>query len=194
MFYISPTKSLPTIDFYNTFYRIEIEDKTNEFISILNTIDNTITKIRTIGDDGNIPQIKQQHNRNLIKLTSYGDAVKSVLRYFTPIIERQVFKELKTEEIILLIDEIENGLHYTTHYEFWKNIFKLSKELNVQIFATTHSLEMIKAFNEVAKEMGEAAYFEMSREFETGKIFAFKHDTELLEYELNKADATLRGE
>jgi AAA15 family ATPase/GTPase len=191
IFYISQTKSFPNIDFFNTFYRIEVEDKTDEFVKILNKIDSSITKIRTIGSDGNMPKIKQVHNRNLLKLSSYGDATKSVLRYFTPIIERVVFEGLITQEYVLLIDEIENGLHYTVHEDFWNNIFTLSKELNIQIFATTHSLEMITAFDKVAIEQNEGAYFEMIRH--QNKITAFKRDAEQLEYVLEN-EKSFRGE
>jgi len=193
IFYISQTKTFPRIDFDEMFYRIEREDRTDEFVEILKKLDSSIIKIRTIGSDGKIPQIKQKHNKNYHKLSSYGDATQSVLKYFTPIVERLVFTELVSKDFVLLIDEIENGIHYTAHYDFWKTIFKLSKELNVQVFSTTHSLEMITVFNKVALEQGGGAYFEMAREYENGKVFMEKHDTELLEYELEN-DRTIRGE
>jgi AAA15 family ATPase/GTPase len=189
IYYISPSQCLPKIDFDDIFYRIEKEERTKDFVDVLMEIDSSITSIKTIGRDGPRPQIKQLHNKNNISLSSFGDAIKSVMRYFSPIIEREVFEKDTTTEYILLIDEIENGLHYTAHYEFWKKIFAASKKLNIQIFATIHSLEMIQQFNKVAKEEGEAAYFEMGREYETGKIFAYKHDTELLSYELEPLEA-----
>jgi AAA15 family ATPase/GTPase len=193
IYYISPSQCLPNIDFNDIFYRVEVEERTKDFVDVLKEIDPSITHIRTIGRDGMRPKIKQQHNRNYINLNSFGDAIKSVMRYFSPIIEREVFEKDTTKEYILLIDEIENGLHYTAHYEFWKKIFAASKKLNIQIFATTHSLEMIQQFNKVAKEDGEAAYFEMFRDSENGKIIAAKHDTELLAYELETHE-NFRGE
>ncbi len=193
IYYISPSQCLPNIDFDDIFYRVEVEERTKDFIDVLKEIDPSITHIRTIGRDGMRPKIKQLHNRNYINLNSFGDAIKSVMRYFSPIIEREVFEKDTTKEYILLIDEIENGLHYTAHYEFWKKIFAASKKLKIQIFATTHSLEMIQQFNRVAKEDGEAAYFEMFRDSENGKIIAAKHDTELLAYELETHE-NFRGE
>ncbi len=193
VYFLSQNVTFPHIDFYELFYRIEEEEQNNKFVSILNVMDNSITNIKTIGADGPMPQIKQEHNINSISLSIHGDATKQLFKYFTPLFEREVFKENLDKELILLIDEIENGLHYTAHEEFWQHIFKLSKELNVQVFATTHSLEMIKAFNAVAKEQGEGAYFELSREYDTQNIFAFKHDTDLLTYELSKDDTTIRG-
>jgi ABC-type multidrug transport system ATPase subunit len=44
---------------------------------------------------------------------------------------------------ILLIDEVENGFHYSFHVTFWRLIFELSHETNCQVFATTHSYECI---------------------------------------------------
>jgi AAA15 family ATPase/GTPase len=46
---------------------------------------------------------------------------------------------------VLLIDEIENGLHHSVHRQIWAGLAKVAKELNVQIFATTHSGECLQA-------------------------------------------------
>jgi len=45
-----------------------------------------------------------------------------------------------------LIDEIENGLHYTVQQDVWCAILRLADRLNVQVFATTHSWDAIQAF------------------------------------------------
>ncbi len=45
----------------------------------------------------------------------------------------------------ILIDEIENGLHYSVLVDVWKALNDLSKKFNVQVFATTHSYECIRA-------------------------------------------------
>lgn len=50
----------------------------------------------------------------------------------------------------LLIDELENGLHYTIQPKIWEYLFRFAQELNVQIFATTHSRDCIEAFAEIA--------------------------------------------
>ena len=46
---------------------------------------------------------------------------------------------------LILIDEIENGIHYSALPELWKHIRDLSEELDVQVVATTHSFECIQA-------------------------------------------------
>jgi len=45
---------------------------------------------------------------------------------------------------ILLLDEIENGLHHAAVESFLRVLIALSHDKNVQIFATTHSLEVLK--------------------------------------------------
>jgi AAA15 family ATPase/GTPase len=57
---------------------------------------------------------------------------------------------IRCKDGILLIDEIENGLHYSILPDVWKLIFKTAKDLNVQVFATTHSKDCIEAFTQAA--------------------------------------------
>ena len=44
-------------------------------------------------------------------------------------------------------------IHHTKIKDFWVNIFKVAKALNVQVFATTHSDECIEAFVEASNEI-----------------------------------------
>ena len=56
---------------------------------------------------------------------------------------------------MLLVDEIENGLHYSVQTEIWRTIFGLAKDLDVQVFATSHSWDCVRAFQEAASESPE---------------------------------------
>lgn len=56
---------------------------------------------------------------------------------------------------ILLVDEIENGLHYSILNNVWTTIFKMARKLNVQVFATSHSWDCIDAFQKAAQESPE---------------------------------------
>lgn len=47
---------------------------------------------------------------------------------------------------MLLVDEIENGIHWSVLPEVWRFVVKVAKRLNVQVFATTHSNDCLKAF------------------------------------------------
>lgn len=52
---------------------------------------------------------------------------------------------------ILLVDEIENGIHWSVVADLWRFILKVAKRLNVQVFATSHSQDCLKAFHQGTK-------------------------------------------
>lgn len=53
---------------------------------------------------------------------------------------------------LLLVDEVENGIHYTLQAPLWRLIFQVALQLNVQVFATTHSYDCIRGFQQAARE------------------------------------------
>ncbi len=46
---------------------------------------------------------------------------------------------------VLLVDEVENGIHHSVVAEVWRFILRTAQELDVQVFATTHSYECVQA-------------------------------------------------
>ena len=65
---------------------------------------------------------------------------------------------LVTEAEILLIDEIENGLHHSVYENVWKGIGALAWSEDIQVFVTTHSGECVKAAAEAAKRGDEHGF------------------------------------
>ncbi|MEA5470331.1 AAA family ATPase [Spirulina sp. 06S082] len=51
---------------------------------------------------------------------------------------------------ILLVDEIDTGLHFTALSDMWKFIWKVAKELDVQVFATTHNSDCWQSLASIA--------------------------------------------
>src|SRR5262249_4624478 len=49
---------------------------------------------------------------------------------------------------VILIDEIENGIHHSVLNKVWQAIALVARQANVQLFATTHSYECILAAHE----------------------------------------------
>jgi len=54
---------------------------------------------------------------------------------------------------LLLVDEIENGIHYEVQSELWALIFEAATRLDVQVFATTHSWDCIESFQQAAASL-----------------------------------------
>ena len=78
----------------------------------------------------------------------------------------------------LFIDEIENGIHHSVQKEVWKVIGKMAEDQQIQVFATSHSLEMIKAAYEAFK--GSVPYIfrlhRLDRHPDSGEIEAITYD------------------
>jgi len=56
---------------------------------------------------------------------------------------------------LLLLDEVETGLHHSVLIDLWRLLFQTTHRLNVQVIATTHSWDCIAAFSRVWNEIQE---------------------------------------
>jgi energy-coupling factor transporter ATP-binding protein EcfA2 len=54
----------------------------------------------------------------------------------------------------LLVDEIDTGLHYSVQTRLWELLTAWAIQFDVQVFATTHSLDCVRAFAEVVQRQG----------------------------------------
>ena len=82
---------------------------------------------------------------------------------------------------LVLVDEIENGLHYSVQEEVFSLLLDLAHSFDVQIFATTHSGECIRAAHRALGEHmdEEFGYYHLER-FPEG-VEAVRFDREMLE-------------
>lgn len=85
--------------------------------------------------------IKLSDSANVVPLRSMGDGINRILTIILALVN--------SDNGFLLIDEFENGLHYTVQKQLWNIIFNLSKKLNVQVFVTTHSEDSISTFESI---------------------------------------------
>lgn len=53
---------------------------------------------------------------------------------------------------VLLVDEIDTGLHYSVMAQMWSLIYSAASALNVQVFATTHSYDCIYSLAQVCSD------------------------------------------
>ena len=61
----------------------------------------------------------------------------------------------KGRDGFLLIDEAENGIHYSVQADFWRMVLRSAHENNVQVIATTHSYDCVLGFAQAAFETPE---------------------------------------
>jgi AAA15 family ATPase/GTPase len=120
---------------------ISMKEEENYLIDALRIIEPHIMRFNMLSDGKeNKPFVTIQGRDGLIRLSSMGDGINKILSIILTL--------LNCKNGTLLIDEIENGLHYTALFQLWKMILHLAEALNVQVFATTHSSDCIKSFVE----------------------------------------------
>ncbi len=91
----------------------------------------------------------------------------------------------------VMIDEIENGLHYSTMPKLWKAILYAANEMDVQVFLTTHNEELLRSLADVAELpeythlQNDLRYYNLKR-YNTGEaneeMTAYKYDFEKFDY------------
>ena len=73
-------------------------------------------------------------------------------------IARLVLTAARAQDGIMLVDEIENGLHHSVLPNVWRMVERVAEQFNVQVFATTHSFECVEAAQEAIGSDGFRLY------------------------------------
>jgi len=82
---------------------------------------------------------------------------------------------------VVLVDEFENGLYYASMVKIWKAIAEFARHFDVQLFATTHSEECVRAAHKAFSE-SERYDFRLHRiDRVKDKLRAVTYDQETLE-------------
>lgn len=92
--------------------------------------------------DERIAVLKVEGHEAPVPLQSMGDGMARLLQL--------VLSALRAGDGFLLVDEIENGLHFSVQERLWDVLFALSARYGMQVFATTHSNDCVRAFSEVS--------------------------------------------
>ena len=79
-----------------------------------------------------------------VSIGSLGDGIWRMLGL--------VLAMVNLENGILLVDEIDSGLHFTVMTDMWKVVWEIAKKLNIQVFATTHSRDCWQSLAELITE------------------------------------------
>lgn len=167
------------------FDKARLNERENELLKAFQAIDSSIIGLESFSIGEPNLYVKREGESRL-PLSLFGDAINRIAEI--------ILRIVNNENSILLIDEIENGIHHSNQSAFWNILYRLASELNVQIFATTHSLEMIEAFVKAGSEHENiAAHFELTNHLKTGKIVAIKRDLDTLEYGISH-NKGVRGE
>ena len=155
-----------------------LNGKRDSVIASMKTIDSGISDYFVVPQNGKAKiYVKIDNNSIPVRLT--GDGTVRLLQF-------SLCANLNPGSLIL-IDEIENGFHYSMQKEFWKTMAKAAKTNNCQIIATTHSYECIQNAVDGIGEVGMENEFCLYRvENEDGENRAFRLDGRLVAFSVDK--------
>jgi AAA15 family ATPase/GTPase len=146
--------------------KLLINKQMDGIIEALQEIDPKITDIR-MGAAGII--YVDIGLEKLLPLNIMGDGIRKILSLLAAV--------SSVRGGILLVDEIENGLHYSSLETLWKALFKALEVYQVQLFATTHSNECIEAmlssYNMGDKNADSIRLYRIERQEHKHRVFEY---------------------
>ena len=116
-------------------------------LDVLHVILQEVQRFNITPGSLKVPVVKMRNLTYPVPLRSLGEGMNRMLGIALALVN--------AKDGILLIDEVESGLHYSVQPDMWRLVFETAAKLNVQVFATTHSLDCIRAFESATSERGE---------------------------------------
>ncbi len=120
---------------------IEDEDIVKQAMQIITPEFENLKFVGNKGSQRNA-KVKLSSFPKYVPLKSLGDGMLRILQLS--------LKLVSAKGGFLLIDEFENGLHYSIQEKVWTLLFEMAQKLDIQVFATTHSWDCIESFAKVA--------------------------------------------
>jgi AAA15 family ATPase/GTPase len=195
-----PTQFISIDELANEWDKIVFQDPEETIIKAMQIIEPNFLNLTFVND---VDEFRKSTTRRIVRrsarvkmsgllhpvsLNSLGDGM---LRVF-----QLVLKVFPAKGGFLLIDEFENGLHYSVQEKIWTLLFELSHKLDIQIFATTHSWDCIESFSKVAgqNKAVDGVLFRVgksARHSNKGQIIATVFNEDQL-YRITQADVEVR--
>lgn len=143
------SSSLSPEEMIELFEKIVLMPEENLVTEALKTIDPRIERLASVSFKkykyvssriGFVVKLANENRR--IPIGSMGDGIWRMLGLTLAIINAR--------NGVLLVDEIDTGLHFSAMSDMWKLIWKTAKKLNVQVFATTHNSDCWTSLAEIS--------------------------------------------
>lgn len=158
------------------FGRIQQAKEIPVLVDTLKVIEDRIEDVRIDRDSARSFLVVDLGLRSMIPMSVSGEGMSRLSDFILAMFEAQGG--------LIFIDEIENGIHHSVQCKVWQAIGKVARDLDIQVFATTHSLEMIRAAYEAFEECGaldDLRLHRLDRDAETGEIEAVTYNRRGLE-------------
>lgn len=157
-----------------------VANKEEDYIfSALREIDKSIKDIQLVGNEILVDIGATQR----LPINMMGDGLRKLLMIILAV--------YRCRNGVLLIDEIDNGFHFSTMKVLWKVILKVAKKNNVQLFASTHNIDSLKGLCKILSEKDYESYRDIVATFKlikgkNGIVRSLNYDYTSFRYSLNQ--------
>jgi len=125
---------------------VQLTDDESLIPAALRFIEPGVEKVGRRGEGENLHfVVRLKGDKEPRRLGSLGDGMRHILALALHLVP--------AKDGYLLIDEIDTGLHYSVLAQMWRMVIESARRLNIQVFATTHSMDCIQALAEVHQQM-----------------------------------------
>lgn len=133
-------------DFTDSISKIVKEKRDSELLELIQHFDPNIESFKLL-PDGLFLSIKGLNK--MVLVNAVGDGLKKFITIAAAMLAHQ--------NALIMIDEIENGIHYSAYSTLWRALFKAAQKNNNQLFITTHSYEELEYLRQA---IGDAPTFQ----------------------------------
>lgn len=140
-----------------------------EVIKLLQIMDLGIVDLEILSPPGSRSNLYIEHKQvGIAPLSAFGDGVRRLL-----------FMALTLAKVrggVLLIDEIETAIHTEALCSSFAKIVEWCKQMNVQLFATTHSLEAVDALLATTESTTDLVLYRLEQQESQTKTVRIERD------------------
>ncbi|PZV15142.1 MAG: chromosome segregation protein SMC [Leptolyngbya sp.] len=146
-----PLSSLTIDEMIELFDQVVLQPEEEVIVQALQILDPAIARIASVGGGAERYRsgmkggfvVRRSDNDQRLPIGSMGDGIWRMLGLS--------LAAVRTKGGVLLVDEVDTGLHFTTMVKMWRMLWETAKQSNVQIFATTHSRDCWESLAELVE-------------------------------------------
>ena len=161
---------------------VVLTNEENLALRALRMVDADIEGVAVVGDPED-PRIRRSTSRRVV-VKYQGRSVPVPLKSLGDGAPRLFAAGLALANChngFLIVDEAENGIHYTVQQRFWTMILRAAQQYNIQVLATTHSQDCVAGFARAAEAVKEAEGILLRVEREDSEVRVIEYQEEDLE-------------
>ena len=143
------TAGIPAGDLVGLWDEVQLAGDESLVVAMLKAIDPAIEDIRSLASaatagprEGFVVRYANESRR--LPLGSLGDGVWRMLTLAVVL--------ARCKGGMLLVDEIDTGLHHTVMADMWRLVYDAAKRLDIQVFATTHSEDCVYSLASICRD------------------------------------------